>query len=845
MAPCRSLAWVHGSYRRLSAFRVRTRGLGMIIVLNCPGCKKAYELDGALAGKKSRCKGCGEVFRIPVPTGRVVGPAASPTPPAAPSAQPSWVATPVAELLDGDPVVGRTPRTPARGASPASRPPARNGGAGTAMPPPVARPKPAPAPSEFDHDLPPPPRMPYQPARRPSRSRSEDTELGVTAFGWFFLLEILLSIGLYLYFTIVESDPMRAGRIYAIESGITLLISVVLSLWGSCWLLSLAFREDVMRGVFCLVVPFYAFIFAASRWQERRGTVSLMLAYPLALVFTLSLAWFAFPAVRDKLVPPSAPAPGFANDDVPQGNAVQPNPAPVPPAPAARSKIKADAYQVRLAEQTIRNNLAALKVITAQLSKIHNVESARQIRFVGMFPRIRVRRPRNLDLGPNEILALKHRVGPEIRSAFSDFKNQVLRVQSIPGLGAGLDAADLAEIDALIDLWSIKPGEEEMPELIEPPQQPKANRFGPPGFRGGFPPGGPGGFPPDVFPAGPPMGMSSDIVEQMERDYQAMRQAYGEKAAAILVTGLPMGGDPSTREVTEAISKRIKELAPETATGRAATIGDRFETVVAPVNDIQALAIGIDFGAVTVKGSHIEVKLDAKWAAKVPRLPAEPKPGPSAAPSRPDEPEIPPGADIITRSMIELKSADRGKRRQALDRLQRAVPDGRVDQVVGELVPMLDDDDGFFVTEVVKTLAVWRSPEAMTALIGRMRENRHFVRSEAIKALGKYRDPRAAEAIVPLMKEDGFAAEDALKAMGDVAEPVLIPILHDADPGLRRDACKILAQIGGQKTLMEMQSMPADPDGLVRMAAQDAWKQIVARVGPPPKPVRGKAAAGR
>ena len=31
---------------------------------------------------------------------------------APPSAQPSWIATPVAELLDGDPVVGRTPRPP-------------------------------------------------------------------------------------------------------------------------------------------------------------------------------------------------------------------------------------------------------------------------------------------------------------------------------------------------------------------------------------------------------------------------------------------------------------------------------------------------------------------------------------------------------------------------------------------------------------------------------------------------------------------------------------------------------------------------------------------------------------
>ena len=44
----------------------------MVIVLNCSGCGKRYEVDGSLAGKKSRCKQCGEVFPIPVPSGRPV-----------------------------------------------------------------------------------------------------------------------------------------------------------------------------------------------------------------------------------------------------------------------------------------------------------------------------------------------------------------------------------------------------------------------------------------------------------------------------------------------------------------------------------------------------------------------------------------------------------------------------------------------------------------------------------------------------------------------------------------------------------------------------------------------------
>jgi predicted Zn finger-like uncharacterized protein len=48
----------------------------MLIVLDCPSCAKRYEVDAALAGKKSRCKQCGEVFRIPVPNAAV---ASSPT----------------------------------------------------------------------------------------------------------------------------------------------------------------------------------------------------------------------------------------------------------------------------------------------------------------------------------------------------------------------------------------------------------------------------------------------------------------------------------------------------------------------------------------------------------------------------------------------------------------------------------------------------------------------------------------------------------------------------------------------------------------------------------------------
>lgn len=154
------------------------------------------------------------------------------------------------------------------------------------------------------------------------------------------------------------------------------------------------------------------------------------------------------------------------------------------------------------------------------------------------------------------------------------------------------------------------------------------------------------------------------------------------------------------------------------------------------------------------------------------------------------------------------------------------------------MIPLLDDDDQFLVNDAIKVLAVWRSPEAVPALIGRTRDNRHFVRSEAIKALGKYQDREAAEAVVSVWKEDGFAVEDALKEMGPIAEPAVIPMLRSPDPHLRRKACDVLKIIGGQETLLVMQSLPNDPDFGVRVNAQETWKAIVARVGPPPKPVQ-------
>jgi hypothetical protein len=829
----------------------------MIIIVNCPGCKKRYDIDGTLAGKKSRCRQCGEIFRIPVPTARLIepdpaAPAAAtasipprnPSPTPAPAAQPAWTATPLMGLLEGHPA------PPGRAASDRRVPAAARASRGVepavTMPPRAApAPKPRAASPELGADLPAPPRAGYRAANRRSRDAVEDTELGITAFGWYILITSITLVGYYIYIGAFEPEVETARRVYLCGRMVLIPAGLALAAWGTVWLLVAAFRQDMLQGLLCLFLPFYGLFFIAARWNERRGLLGLTGAAPLMLLVHTLLALFVSTAMGDRLANypgmirfADSGRPSVARSDggpaIPTGDPGSPA-----PRPATGSRRKADAEQVRNAESIVRQEIQLINGIAGQLATVHDGFGANrvghQIRFQSMFARGAFRGANDVDLGPNETVALKHRVGRDVVEALNALKAQCSRIQSIPGLQGFIKPDAISRIDGLIAQWTIRPGEDQMPDLVEPPAG--STGFGP---RGRFP-GAPPSWPGRMGPGMPRMGMPPNLDALITQYRQDLQGKYGDRVAVVRVTGIRHGGDPPAGDVTEAIQKRVKELAPGIAAFQAATINDQFVTVVAPVDDVQGLASGIDFGTVTVKESTIEVQLDDRWASKVPRKPAAPQPVPPAGPSPAADPDVPAGADAITRSLIELKSSDGGKRKHAVERLQRSAPDGRVDQVVEALLPMLEDDDSFLAIEVAKALTFWRSPEAMQGLIGRTRDNRHFVRSAAIKALGWYHERKAAEAVVSVLKEDGFAVDEALKSMGaDVAEPALIPLLRSPDAHLRREACRLLADLGGMPTLLEMQSLPPDPDGLVRMAAQDAWKKIVARVGPPPRPARGK-----
>jgi len=209
--------------------------------------------------------------------------------------------------------------------------------------------------------------------------------------------------------------------------------------------------------------------------------------------------------------------------------------------------------------------------------------------------------------------------------------------------------------------------------------------------------------------------------------------------------------------------------------------------------------------------------------------------------AKPDPPKFDP--NTIGGAQETIKAThDHFKVIEAVKRLAWGIPSGRKSEVVVAVVPLLADRDIFVVKESLETLATLKDPESITAIIALIdrRETMH----DAIETLGKMKDPRAAEAIADRLESAWPAAEKALIAMGPDAESAVIPKLRDTDSGVRRTACKVLAEIGGAETLKVMKKLPADPDFGVQIAARETMKAIAARVGNVADPAKGKPERG-
>jgi hypothetical protein len=257
-------------------------GLAPMLAFDCPGCGKHYELADDFAGKKSRCKQCGEVFRIPVLTARVHE-QGSGGPPEEP--QPQWEREPVE-----DPVVMK------------SAPPLRG-----------------------DHDdssLPLPPRAAYSgerpPTKRSFRHRDRGPGSGLTFSKWYLIVEagLLVPIALANYFLVLPAPVV--GMVTYLYLLVTALSCLVFSFWGWIWMVVIAFGEATRCGLMFMFLPFYSIYYIVTRYAETKGALSLVgaaIAVEIALsVFRPVLVGPRLPALRDDQ-PVVAAAPVIPHDN--------------------------------------------------------------------------------------------------------------------------------------------------------------------------------------------------------------------------------------------------------------------------------------------------------------------------------------------------------------------------------------------------------------------------------------------------------------------------------------------------------------------------------------------------
>jgi hypothetical protein len=202
-------------------------------------------------------------------------------------------------------------------------------------------------------------------------------------------------------------------------------------------------------------------------------------------------------------------------------------------------------------------------------------------------------------------------------------------------------------------------------------------------------------------------------------------------------------------------------------------------------------------------------------------------PRPPAPPSRP-EPKVLDDA-ALDALLAQLGDSNQFKVRSALDKLAKSEPADRRAEVAGAIEALLTSSDGFTRNSAAGALKTWCGPESEPALIQALDDESFVVRHHAIATLGKLKTAEGAAAVARVYRQNGIQAKAALLEMGPVAEDAVRSLLEHQEWPVRNDACNILGQIGGEKSVPLLKKMQQDENGLVRWGAQRAIEAIEKR----------------
>ena len=180
---------------------------------------------------------------------------------------------------------------------------------------------------------------------------------------------------------------------------------------------------------------------------------------------------------------------------------------------------------------------------------------------------------------------------------------------------------------------------------------------------------------------------------------------------------------------------------------------------------------------------------------------------------------------------LRAEERDWNKCFQALQALSLIQPvASRRNEVANVLNVYLTDRNVNARSAAVVAARKWASPRNVPALVRLLDPSEStMTRRRVIEILGGLGDARAAKPIAERLRDpmDRKPAARALRALGKVAEPAVVALLADESPSVRGDACALLGDIGGAKSVAALKKIAeSDASTTVQDAAQRALEKI-------------------
>jgi len=182
------------------------------------------------------------------------------------------------------------------------------------------------------------------------------------------------------------------------------------------------------------------------------------------------------------------------------------------------------------------------------------------------------------------------------------------------------------------------------------------------------------------------------------------------------------------------------------------------------------------------------------------------------------------------RLLADLQSVDERKIQAAVDRLAKAPADDRAAEVAKVLAPLLTHSNDWIKGAAASALIAWATPEVEAELVQGSKSENLWVRGRSIQALARVKTEKAAEAVAAQMYRNRGEAAKAMREIGAVAEPAAISCLKDRDGWVRGEACAVLADIGGPRSLEALAEFAKQGDMWDKQHADKAMTAIRKRL---------------